>query len=90
MVWAFIFLFVALKIPLGMLLYIVWWAVHEVPEEAEEERRDDDDGGGGGGRPRPRRPRPPRRGPHRGAAPHAPPRVRVRSRPTRLPARSHR
>lgn len=89
MVWAFIFLFVALKIPLGMLLYIVWWAVREVPDEAEDERRDEG-GGGGSHRPRPRRPRPPRRGPHGDAAPHSPLRVRVRSRRTRPPARSHR
>jgi hypothetical protein len=57
------FLMVILKIPVGFLLYIVWWAfrAEAAPEEAPED----------GGKDRfrrfrrePRRPRGPRRGPH--------------------------
>jgi hypothetical protein len=77
MEWTMFFLFVALKVPLLALCWIVWWAIHAVPEE------DELPGGDGGGRPRPRRPHPlrplprtPRRGPHGEAAPPSPPRVR--------------
>jgi hypothetical protein len=56
------YLMVILKIPIGFLLYIVWWAfrAETQPEEAPE---------GEGGQPHrfrrePKRPRGPRRGPH--------------------------
>jgi hypothetical protein len=58
--WTFVWLMVALKVPIAALLYIVWWAIHQTDEEA---LADDD----GGVRPphRPRVPRHPRRrGPH--------------------------
>jgi hypothetical protein len=85
-VWAFVFMFVVLKIPLAMLLWVVWWAIREVPAEAEEQPRDDE-GGGGSHRPRPRRPRPPRRGPHGGPVPRSPRRVRVHRRRVGRPLR---
>lgn len=71
------YLFVALKLPILALGWLVWWAVRSEPEpETAEDPRDD------GGPPRRRhhpiepRPRSPRRGPHGGPVPAAPPRVR--------------
>ena len=74
--WTFIFLMVMLKIPIAMLLGLVWWAVHATPEAEAP-----DSGEGGSKRPldphpRSPRPRPARRGPHAGEAPPAPDRVR--------------
>ncbi len=67
------FLFVALKVPLLALCWLVWWAIHSVPEDEEQP-------GDGGAKQRPHPPRPlkpvPRRGPHGDAAPPSPPRVR--------------
>ena len=67
---------VALKIPLVVLLWIVWWAVR-----ADARRRPSSRSGGDGGTQRRRHPRGPlprrpRRGPHGDPAPAAPPRVR--------------
>jgi hypothetical protein len=78
----FIFLMVALKIPIAGLLYIVWWAIHAEPEP---EAATDEDGGTKKPRtPRPRHPHPrpalprtPRRGPH--GAPAALPPARTRT-----------
>ncbi|MDQ1748018.1 MAG: hypothetical protein QOD07_2281 [Frankiaceae bacterium] len=72
--WTFVWLMVALKVPIAALLYIVHWAA-KAPEDEEAPS-----GGDGGVKPphRPRLPRHPRhRGPHGapGAAP-VPPRVR--------------
>jgi hypothetical protein len=73
----FIWMFVVLKIPIAALLWLVWWAA----KEPEPVGVDEDDGGSK----RPERPhgphpsRPPRRGPHTGAPPPAPPRVRTRA-----------
>ena len=64
MEWAFIWMMVVLKIPIAMLLYIVWWAIKQ--HEPEAPVHDED----GGVKPphRPRvPPRPRRRGPHGGA-----------------------
>ena len=75
--WGFVWLMVVLKIPIAMLLWLVWWAVKQVPEEGESDARDD------GGleppphRPRPNRPRPGRRGPHAMPPPAPVPRVRT-------------
>lgn len=84
--WTFVYLMVFLKLPILALLYLVWWAVHQKPDDPG----DGGDGGDGGSR-RPRHPRPPlrplpRRGPHRGSPePASPPRVRaVTSRPRRV------
>lgn len=74
--WTFVYLMVVLKIPIALLLYLVWWAVHQVPD-AEPETP----GGDGGSRrrlhPRGPLPRNPRRGPHGGAAPSPPARTRT-------------
>jgi hypothetical protein len=72
----FIFLMVALKVPIAALLYLVWWAIKQTPEPAGQH-----DGGAPAPAPGPRHPRDPRaprprRGPHAEAAPASPPRVR--------------
>jgi hypothetical protein len=82
--WAFLYMFVLLKLPLAFMLWLIWWAVHEQPVPSEEEDSDDSGGGGERRHPRPRRPRPPRRGPHVGPGPSAPRRMRV---PERTPYR---
>ena len=66
-----------LKIPLAALIYIVWWAIKQEPEEDTSSR--DDDGGIKRHRPHPREPFPrrPRRGPHGDPAPGPPARVRT-------------
>jgi hypothetical protein len=83
----FLFLMLALKIPLGALLYLVWWAVRQTPEEDEQPQGD----GGGGSRVErhPRRPLPrlPRRGPHGDPAPATPSRVRTTIVRARTPER---
>ena len=42
MTWGLIWLMFALKIPLAGLIYIVWWAIKQEPDEASSH---DDDGG---------------------------------------------
>jgi hypothetical protein len=77
--WGFVWMMVVLKIPIVALLWIVWWAVKQSDMEVELPP----DGGGSdrnphrGGPDRPRRPRPPRRGPHAEAPPRSPSRVRA-------------
>lgn len=68
------YLFVALKIPMLLAYWIVWWAVRAEPDPSEGVRDD----GGIGKRPHapPRLPHAPRRGPHGGAVMSAPRRVR--------------
>jgi hypothetical protein len=80
--WGFLWLMLALKLPLAALIYIVWWAIKQEPEDSSS----DDDGGIKRHRPHPREPFPrrPRRGPH--GDPVAPPPPRVRT--TRARARS--
>ena len=72
----FLYLMVVLKIPIALLLYLVWWAVHQVPDTEPEAQ-----GGDGGSRrrlhPRGPLPRSPRRGPHAGVAPAPPARTRM-------------
>ena len=73
--WGFVWLMLVLKIPIAMLLYIVWWAIKQSDEEPAS-------GTGDGGakvpsHPRDPYPRPPRRGPHGDPEPQSPPRVRV-------------
>ena len=78
--WTFIWLMFLLKIPIGGLLWLVWWAIHKTDEEPVGAR--DEDGGSKVDparrhHPRPPRPPRPRRGPHTGAPPpHSPARVR--------------
>jgi len=76
---------VVLKLPIAALLYIVWWAAKDPPEAWVE---DDSDGGSrrDGPHPRPRSPRPPRRGPHADPQPAAPSRTRVARPPRSVPA----
>jgi hypothetical protein len=80
MTWTFIWLMLLLKIPIGGMLWIVWWAIHKTDEEPAVES--DEDGGSKLRRcPHPRSPRPhsplaARRGPHPGPAPSAPQRTR--------------
>src|SRR3954454_7779001 len=77
MTWTFVYLIVGLKIPIAALLYLVWWAIHQVPETAEP-------GAGEDGTRRPRHPRPPLprrprhpRGAHGLAVPAPPRRMRA-------------
>jgi hypothetical protein len=76
--WGFLWLMLALKLPLAALIYLVWWAVKQEPEENSSS---DDDGGLKRKPPRrhPRTPFPrhPRRGPHGDPAPLPPARVRT-------------
>ena len=76
MTWGFIWLMVILKIPVFGLLYIVWWSVRQ---SVDEEPVSGDDGGLKRPplHPRPRLPRPPRRGPHGVPEPASPSRVRT-------------
>jgi hypothetical protein len=74
----FIWMMLVLKIPIGALLYLVWWATHQEVEPAHG-----DDGGGSDRHPhrpsaRHPRPRPPRRGPHADPPPLPPQRIRAR------------
>ena len=78
MTWTFLWLILLLKIPIGGLLWIVWWAIHKADEEKPAGVHDEDGGTKVTRRLHPRPPRParPRRGPHAGAAPPAPRRTR--------------
>jgi hypothetical protein len=88
MVW----LMLVLKIPIGLLLWLVWWAIRQTPDEFGEA-----DGGDGGSKvphqslprhPRSPLPRHPRgRGPHGDPSFAAPPRTRTRV--TRARMREH-
>jgi len=82
----FVWMMLALKIPIAGLLYLVWWA-SRAPEPEQGETPEPARLSGGPLHPRaPRWPRPPRRGPHAEPAPRPPQRVRAQGR--RL-ARSH-
>jgi hypothetical protein len=85
MEWGFLWIMVGLKIPLAALLWLVWWAVRQTPEEAEPPG--DDGGGPHTIHPHGPVPVPPRRGPHREPAPPAPARVRAGGRRARTPER---
>jgi hypothetical protein len=87
--WGFLWLMLALKLPLAGLIYIVWWAIKQTPEEAPAS---DDDGGlklTPARHPRKPFPRRPRRGPHGDPAPPAPPRVRSTRARARTLGRGH-
>jgi hypothetical protein len=78
--WGFIWLMLALKVPIAALIYIIWWAIKQEPEQTPPS---DGDGDGGLRRehshPHLRQPFPrrPRRGPHGDPAPFPPARVRT-------------
>ena len=76
MTWGFLWIMIALKIPLAALIYLVWWAIKQEPEE---ESSSDDDGGTKRRVVHPRKPFPrhPRRGPHGDPSPSPPSRVRT-------------
>ncbi|UJA19120.1 hypothetical protein HJD18_02125 [Thermoleophilia bacterium SCSIO 60948] len=91
--WPIFFLGVVLKVPVGLAIYLVWWAIRaEVqPDEAPES---DDDGRFRRFRREPKRPRDPRRGPHTPSAkplPACPPggRLRVYPRPASVRVAAH-
>ncbi len=69
-----LYLFVFLKLPVAALCWLVWWAVHQTPDEAGE--TGDSRSGYRRPHPPPRLPRAPRRGPHGGTVALPPPRVR--------------
>jgi hypothetical protein len=85
MTWGLIWLMLVLKIPVGMLLYLVWWAVHQ-----ETDPEIEGSGGDGGTKVRPPEhprsgPFPRKRGPHGDPVAPSPARVRttvVRARET--------
>ena len=72
--WTFVYLMFVLKIPIVAAIWIIYWAVKQVPDPPSDSR---DDGGSKRG-PHPPRPLPrrPRRGPHGDPAAPSPPRVR--------------
>ena len=72
----FLWLMVALKVPICALLYLVWWATRE-PEAADDGAEDWKKPRVPPDHPRPRKPRPPRRGPHGEPLPRPPARVRL-------------
>jgi hypothetical protein len=74
--WALFYMMVILKIPIIALLWIVWWAVKQEPEPVDGEPRERLHRGPDHPR-RPRRPSPPRRGPHAEAPPVTPKRIRA-------------
>jgi hypothetical protein len=67
----------ALKLPVAALIYLVWWAIKQEPED--DSSSSDGDGGIKRHRQHPRQPFPrrPRRGPHGDPAPQPPARVRT-------------
>lgn len=74
-----VYLFFALKVPILLLAWLVWWAVKAEPALTDDGPEDD---GGTKHPPQrvprpPRPPRPPRRDPHGDPAPSAPARVRT-------------
>lgn len=68
-----LYLFVALKVPIVVMCWLIWWAVKQEPDYAG-----DDHDGGSRVRPHPvpRLPHTPRRGPHGDGALPSPPRMR--------------
>lgn len=72
--WGLVWLMLALKIPLGMLLWLVWWAIKQTPED--EQPHPGGDGGSKVRHPRGPLPRHPRRGPHGDPVPSSPTRIR--------------
>ena len=85
------FLMVVLKIPVGFLLYIAWWAIHAEPEVEEAPADDGGEHGFKRFRRDPKRPRGPRRGPHAPDAlplPPCPPAGRSRVLTPPAPARA--
>lgn len=64
--WPIFFLLVVLKVPAILMIYLLYWAAKNEPENGIVD--EGDDGGNQRRRPRPLMPRGPRRGPHGGGA----------------------
>lgn len=77
--WTMLYLFVALKVPILLAAWLIWWAVRQEPDLASEPAPEPGGDGGSRTRPHPRGPLPraPRRGPHGGAHLPAPARTRT-------------
>jgi hypothetical protein len=84
--WMFVWLMFILKIPIIALFALVYWATRP-PVEAGEHGTSDGEGGGPD-HPRPRPPRPSRRGPH-SDDPRAPRRIRIRAYSRQRPPARH-
>jgi hypothetical protein len=81
--WAVFWLALIMKIPIVMLLTLVWYAIRKPP--VAETEQDGEGGSRHGPHPRFQPPNPPRRGPHADPAPAPPERVRVTHRGPRVP-----
>ena len=85
MTWTFIWLILLIKIPVGGMLWLIWWSIKKADREEPTPEGGSDDGGSKlplQPHRRPRAPRPytplhPRRGPHTGARPSTPQRTRT-------------
>jgi hypothetical protein len=90
--WPIFFLAVVLKIPVAALLYLVWWAIKQSPETEEAPpEAEDRDLLHWRRKPKPKKPRDPRRGPHAPDAqplPACPPAGRTRVFAPPVPARA--
>jgi hypothetical protein len=64
--WPILFMLVILKVPAIMMIYLLYWAAKNEPENGIVD--EGEEGGGGRKRPRPLFPRGPRRDPHGGGA----------------------
>ena len=87
MEWTMFYLFVALKVPILLLGWLVWWAVHSEPEPEPVAAPASDDGDWRPPHPHKPLPRSPRRGPHGEPAPASPARMRAPAPPGRRPLR---
>ena len=81
MTWGFLWLMLALKIPLAGLIYIVWWAIKQEPEETPSPTTTAASSAASARTRAKPFPRHPRRGPHGDPAPPPPARVRTDARP---------
>ena len=81
----FLWMMVALKVPIAALLWLVWWSSKAPEPQEEEPAHVDPNSLHGPGWRGPRRPRPPRRGPHVASPPRPPSRVRAHGRALRRP-----
>ena len=85
MTWTFIWLILLIKIPVGGMLWLIWWLIKQADKDDPAPDGGSDDGGSRlPNKPQrhPRAPRPytplhPRRGPHTGARPSTPRRTRT-------------